>query len=70
MISAAIIAAVWIAGGLIFINGAMRHEANESDQDFWECLAGLRRGDPAAIVATVLFVSLWPLVFIKAKLRL
>jgi hypothetical protein len=61
------IAAAWVVGGIFFLSSALRHNSHADD-----CVAGLRRADPAAIVALALFVLAWPAIFVGAhvaKLR-
>lgn len=48
----------------MYINAAMRIAPND-DTD--AMVVGLRRAEPAAIVALILFLTIWPFVFVAVQ---
>lgn len=66
--------ALWAGGGALFAHSALSnpHAGPEVAATSRETAAGIRRREPAALVALALFVAMWPVVFISlhvAKLR-
>ncbi|MFC3208347.1 hypothetical protein [Aquamicrobium soli] len=66
------IALIWICGGFIYV-GNMARWARERpevlDAELRDCFAGIGRGDPAAMVAVLLFVTIWPAIFLATTLK-
>ncbi|KQZ99490.1 hypothetical protein ASD64_14175 [Mesorhizobium sp. Root157] len=56
----------WVSGGLFFIRSATTAAPNSNSDAF---LSGLRRAEPAAVVALVFFMAVWPAVWIGAHVR-
>lgn len=53
---------LWLAGGWLLIEG-MRSEGLAG-----ETSSAIRRCDPAAIAGLILFMAVWPVIFVAARL--
>lgn len=66
--------ALWVGGGAFFAHAALSnpHAGPDAAATSRDTAAGIRRGEPAALVALALFVAVWPVIFVAlhlAKLR-
>lgn len=66
--------AIWVGGGALFAHASLTnpHAGPDVAATSRETAAGIRRGEPAALVALALFVAAWPVLFVGlhvAKLR-
>ncbi len=64
------IAALWVAGGVFFLQGIVsnRDASPAIAANSHAVVEDLRRGRPAACVAAALFLAVWPAVWIGAHL--
>ncbi|TPK49609.1 hypothetical protein FJ492_00490 [Mesorhizobium sp. B2-5-4] len=60
--------ALWVGGGLLFLQGivANRDPSPAVGANSRAVVEDLRRGRPAALVAAVLFIAVWPFIWAGA----
>lgn len=67
----ALVAALWVAGGLLLTHGMLNNPNTGADvaETNRQMQGSLSRCEPAALVALALFLAIWPAVWVASHLR-